>query len=492
MCGIAGVIDFSTSFKIDEELLRQMAAPMQFRGPDQEGYYTHSADSVSFGFSHKRLSIIDLSETGRQPMVSASGELVITYNGEIYNYRKIKAKLQSEGVSFKGNSDTEVILAGYQLWGIEKILDALEGMFAFALYDGNSNNFYLARDRFGEKPLYYYRTQNALAFSSDIRSFKPLNINLTLDEHAVGYFFSELCTPTEDSIYKEIKKLAPANYINLNKDGLEIRPYWNLSYKNKISISDFEAINQTETLLEDSVKLRLTSDVPVGCFLSGGLDSSLISLLAARNYGKKIKTISVGFEHETYNELPYAKQVAQLIESDHHEIIITAKDLNVVESLIEEFGEPFADSSAIPTYYVSKFAAESLKVVLGGDAGDEVFAGYKTYNQGFRMQQWHNARVFKKLVTVAGKIGYADKAAYLKGIMEMNPEVIATALYRNLGFSSVDLKKLLPVQNSYNAPALEHKTAILNAIDNCNDVFDVLLHSSIRTRLCNDYFVKTD
>ena len=492
MCGIAGIIQFENIFQIDENLLRKMSAPLQFRGPDQEGYIVEKKSDFTFGLAHKRLSIIDLSEGGHQPMWNKEHTHVIVFNGEIYNFQKLKTELQKENVTFETSSDTEVILKAYANWGIEKTLNSLEGMFAFTLVDTINQKVLVARDRFGEKPLYYHAKQNMFAFSSDIRSFKSLGISSELDLHALGYFFSEMTTPIAHSIYKEIKKLPPANYLEISKDGMLQKEYWQLNYKEKSVLTLPETIKQAEFLLEKAVQKTLISDVPVGCFLSGGLDSSLVSLYASKNYSTQLKTFSVGFEYESFNELPYARAISKQIGSDHNEIVLNPNDLAIVDDLLKEYGEPFADSSAIPTYYVSKFAGKSVKVALGGDGGDEVFSGYRTYNQGLRMQQWYKKRFLHAPLTLLKHVTHSEKADYLLGVMKKNPETLAGALYRNMGFSQGDLKKLLNENLFYEAPKHEHERAISKALGETTDVFDVLMHASIKTRLVNDYLVKTD
>lgn len=492
MCGIAGIVDFENNLHVDEKILRQMAEALKYRGPDQEGYVFQNVSNFSFGLAHKRLSILDLSDAGRQPMWNAEKNCVIAFNGEIYNFPSLKARLEKEGAAFSTSSDTEVILVAYHYWGIEKMLHELEGMFAFTLVDLKRQTVYVARDRFGEKPLYYHSKNNFFAFSSDIRSFHSFGISREIDLHALGYFFSEMSTPIDSSIYSEIKKIPPANYIQLTKKGIELKEYWKLNYKDKTKLNIQEAVDQTEVLLEKAVQKTLLSDVPVGCFLSGGLDSSLVSLYAAKNYSTQLKTFSVGFEYESFNELPYARAISKQIGSEHNEIVLNPDDLSIVDELLKEYGEPFADSSAIPTYYVSKFAGKEVKVALGGDGGDEVFAGYRTYNQGLRMQQWYNKRYLHLPLTALKNLIRSEKATYLAGVMKKEPATLASALYRNMGFSQGDLKELLNDKLFFEAPKLEHEQAILKALDETDDVFDVLLHSSIKTRLVNDYLVKTD
>ena len=274
-------------------------------------------------------------------------------------------------------------------------------MFAFAIFNSKSGEVIIARDRFGQKPLYYGTQHEVFGFSSDVRSFAQIFPSLTINKNALGYLFSELSTPRENSIWNEVKKLKAGHYLKYNEKGIDIKRYWNpqFSNKNKNTEINFETLDQ---LITNGVKKRLVADVSVGTFLSGGVDSSLITALAARESEKKISTFSVGFNYEKYNELPFAKIVADKYDTDHHELNVNPKDFDTVDELINEFGEPFADSSMIPTAFVSKFAKSKVSVALGGDGGDEFFAGYPTYNEALLMQNR-----FKKLSTFKGiaKIG---------------------------------------------------------------------------------------
>lgn len=492
MCGIAGIIDFHNHFQIDLNRLKQMAACLQFRGPDHEGYVVQKQENFHFGLAHKRLSVIDVSEQGAQPMWNHDQSVVIVFNGEIYNYRTLKELLQKAGRTFFNQSDTEVLLVAYQHWGMEELLKRIEGMFAFVLIDKLQQVCYMARDRFGEKPFYYYHNEGSVAFSSDIRSFKAAGIPTTLDVFSLGYYFSELATPKDRSIYQEIHKLAPAHLIQLKKGRVEVKPYWRHTYNIKSNLSLHQALVQTEEQLKNAVQKALVSDVPLGCFLSGGIDSSLIAYFASKNFETPLTTFSVGFEYEDFNELPYAREVSKIIGSKHHEIVLNPKDFSIVDHLLEEYGEPFADSSAIPTYYVAKFASEHVKVALGGDGGDEIFGGYRTYNQGYRMQQWANKRFLKSPLKRLSTWTAHPKLDYLSGIMQQDVPTLASALYRNMGFSPSELNNLLHDATFCKAPLLVHQQAINEALLRCNDVFDVLLHASIHTRLVNDYLVKTD
>lgn len=492
MCGITGVIDFNDNINISQKLLLDMSTFLKYRGPDKDGFYIKKNHSSSIGLAHKRLSIIDILD-GNQPFKSSSGKSIIVFNGEIYNYKALRKELLDKGCSFTSYSDTEVILNSYEIFGIKKTLQILEGMFAFAIYDIKTNQIILARDRFGEKPLYYYKNGKSLAFSSDIRSFKCLNWKLTIDSYALEYFFQELSTPKINSIWKQVKKLEPGKYAIFDSLGFHDEFYWNLDYRNKIELSEKEIINEVENRIKKSVQKCLVADVPVGAFLSGGIDSSLITLYAAEFSKRKIDTFSVGFEYDDFNELPYARNVSKIIDSNHHEIILNASHLEIANELIDEYGEPFADSSMIPTYYVSKFASSSIKVALGGDGGDEVFAGYKTYNQALRMQKWFNNAWTEYFINLFSKFILKEKMNYLIGVINKKESTISSALYRNMGFNNNELNLLLMKSfDSKTAMEEEYNKVIKNAFKRSNNIFDSILFGSIHTRMVNDYLVKTD
>lgn len=492
MCGIAGIISHSPNQLICENTIQLMGEPLKYRGPDQDGFVLNDSDGMYFGLSHKRLSILDLSDAGKQPMWNNEKSIVTVFNGEIYNFLELRGELKKLGCHFISNSDTEVLIHAYSQWGIEKTLQKIEGMFAFCLIDIRNKKYFFARDRFGEKPLYYSFQGSYFAFSSDIRSFKPLGLTNDLNMHALGYYFSELSTPINQSIYSQIQKLPPASFAVFQGGNFDIKSYWSPDYRLKKNYNDTQTVEKTEQLLEAAVQKCLQADVPVGCFLSGGIDSSLVALFASKYSMDQLETFSVGFEYESFNELPFAKIVADKIKSKHNEIILNPNDLKIVDDLLREYGEPFADSSAIPTYYVSKFASSKVKVALGGDGGDEIFAGYRTYNQGLRMQKWYNNQVFKQIIPLSSKIVKHEKLNYLSGIYNKSIPVIASALYRNMGFNVSELQNLIQDSQFYNASIKEHERIVEQAIEHSNDIYDTLLFASIKTRLPNDYLVKTD
>jgi asparagine synthase (glutamine-hydrolysing) len=491
MCGIAGFVFFDEAQRVDDATLRNFSACLRYRGPDEEGYEISTTGQYQIAFAHKRLSIIDLSVTGRQPMKSVSGNSIIVFNGEIYNFQVVKAKLEAVGRKFRGTSDTEVILEAYEEWGIDKTLKEIEGMFAFCLFDYTAQKAFIARDRFGQKPLYYRVFGHNIAFSSDVRSFEYYFNDLTLDEYALQYYFQELSTPIHNSIWNEVKKLLPGHVATFSKQGYSVKKYWDFDYTQKIDISIEEAIAESDKILNQSVARQLIADVPVGTFLSGGVDSSLITALAARNYGKKLSTFSVGFKYESYNELPFANVVAEQYGTDHHQLIIEPNVIDIAEGLINEYGEPFADSSMIPSYYLCKFAAKHIKVILGGDGGDELFGGYRTYNQGKRMDEWYAKTYLRPILSIGSKLNLHPKFAYLHGVAKNDVSTIASALYRNMGFSNGDMKTLFGKGFTY-AMKKEYEKAIEDAQQVAPGIFDQLLYGSNKTRLVNDYIPKVD
>jgi asparagine synthase (glutamine-hydrolysing) len=487
MCGIAGVVDFDRNITINEEILDKMASPLKYRGPDQDGKYLFSNETLSLGFTHRRLSIIDLSENARQPMQDQEGKLVLVFNGEVYNYSALRSKLKQQ--YFQSTSDTEVVLYAIKEWGISEALKQIQGMFALALFDHSTQTLFLARDRFGEKPLYYHHSDKLFAFSSDIRSFSALPIQKMLDSLAIGYYLGEMCTPGTRTVWNEIKKLQPGTFLSFDGSTVEIVPYWHPEYREKRVLTDKELLDKMEQLLEKAVQKTLVSDVPVGCFLSGGIDSSLVAMYAAKHSKERLKTFTVGFDFNHFDESQYAKYVSDSIKSDHYELTLSHFPLEEVNTLLKEYGEPFADSSAIPTYYISKFAAEHVKVCIGGDGGDELFGGYGSHSQGYRMQQWYGLKSLKSLLNA---LSFSPKARYLEGIMKMDPAILSQALNRGMGFSEYQLLKLTGDNRLANEVSNEHIRIMNEALTGVSSPFDAILSGSIQTRLPNDYLVKTD
>jgi len=379
MCGITGKIFFSQEKNIEESEIKRMTDVIQHRGPDDEGFYINK--NVGLGF--RRLSIIDLN-TGHQPLSNESGSKWIVFNGEIYNFWELRRELQQKGYFFKTKTDTEVILKLYEEYGVHCV-DYLRGMFAFAIWDNDTQQIFCVRDRFGIKPFYYYSDKEKLVFASEIKAIlKSKNVDKTLSTDGLDSYFTFGYITSDLSIYKEIKKLQPAHYLLLsfkNKVTLQIKRYWEICFQPDYSKTENQWSEEIESALSESVKLHMISDVPLGAFLSGGIDSSSVVAMMAKNSNQPIKTFSIGFKEQKYNELQYARQIATKYGCEHHEQIVDPESIDLLPKLVNAYDEPFADSSAIPTYYVSKLARKHVTVALSGDGGDELFAGYGIYKR---------------------------------------------------------------------------------------------------------------
>lgn len=391
MCGICGKINIEDK-EIRRELIARMNSELSHRGPDDEGIYINNSSPgtgqalVSVGLGHKRLSIIDLSEAGRQPMSNEDGSIQMVFNGEIYNFKNLKKELEQNGHHFTSQTDCEVIIHLYEKEGIECI-KKLNGMFAFALWDSKNQTLFLCRDRLGIKPLFYCWDGKSLYFASEIKSILcDPEVSKNMDWNALNLYLTLNYIPAPYTIFKKIKKLDPGCYILVRKEGLEIKQYWDIekgteSYENKEkNIGTYK--KNLYDLLEDSVRIRLIADVPLGAFLSGGLDSSIIVGLMSRVSNSPINTYSIGYKDAPlFDETEYAREVAKLNHTHHHEIILSAKDvLDTIPEVLTYLDEPFADSSAIPQYIVSRETKKHVKVALSGDGADELFAGYRMYS----------------------------------------------------------------------------------------------------------------
>ena len=376
MCGIVGDTNGNRAG------VERASSTLTHRGPDQSDMIVN--DQVVFG--HQRLSIIDVSIAGKQPMIVRNGECCITYNGEIYNFKEIRKELESTKlkIRFNSNSDTEVILNACIAWGIEKTLSKISGMFAFALWDKKYKQLYLVRDKFGMKPLYLTFKNNLFLFSSQSKSFeKHPDWSEKINFNALASFFNLGYIPSNKSIYENTMQVPPGYYFIINSKGkIKKKCYWDIERVIKKSKNDFNGKNinfesNLEELINNSVKNHMVSDVPLGSFLSGGIDSSLISLFMQKNSVKPIKTFNVGFHEKSLDESKHAEKVAKYLKTDHHNVVFGNQDIiDLIPKLNDIYDEPFADSSALPSHYVSKIASEHIKVALVGDGGDESFVGY--------------------------------------------------------------------------------------------------------------------
>ncbi len=380
MCGIVGIA--STTSITDPDILLAMRDAMTHRGPDDAGIWWSPNGRV--GLAHRRLSIIDLSPLGHQPMSDPSGRLWVTFNGEIYNYRRLRRELEVKGHGFRSASDTEVLLAAYSEWGLN-CLERLNGMFAFAIYDGAARRLFLARDRAGEKPLFYMQSSGKLVFASELKALmQDPAFPRRLDLEAVSYYLCYGYVPGTMCMLSGVRKLGQGQAMTyeLETEALRVWDYWQLpepSRTEEVPAAELEL--ELERLLEDSVRLRLEADVPVGILLSGGLDSSLVTAMAARLSAEPVKTFNVSFPgHQQYDEGPYARLVASYFGAEHTELVAEPASIELLPTLAQQFDEPMADSSMIPTFLVSRLIRQHATVALGGDGGDELFGGYKHYN----------------------------------------------------------------------------------------------------------------
>lgn len=375
MCGISGKLHFDCTTPVSESLIRGMTKAIAHRGPDDEGIHVKGP----VGLGHRRLSIIDLSPAGHQPMSNRAGNIWITFNGEIYNFQSLRKELERDGVSFRSHSDTEVILALYEKFGIDCIAH-LRGMFAFAIWDERLNRLFLVRDRLGKKPLKYAITSNGITFASELKAIlKDPDVPRDIDETAIHHFLSLQHVPSPRTGFRGIQKLPPAHYLMWEKGKTTLKQYWTLDFSQKLSHTEDEWIELVRNEIKTAVQLRMISDVPLGVFLSGGIDSSIITTLMAQASSKPIKTFSIIFDEKKHDESPYIQKIVQQLGTEHQQWIIKPDARKELEQLVEQYEEPYADPAALPTYCMSREVKKEVTVVLNGDGGDENFAGYRAY-----------------------------------------------------------------------------------------------------------------
>lgn len=375
MCGIAGIVLADQGEQVPADRLRRMCAAMTHRGPDEEGIFV----SGNAGLAMRRLSIIDVAG-GQQPIANETGDIQLVCNGEIYNHQILRSELESRGHRFRTGSDVEVILHLYEEQGVDCVLQ-LRGMFAFALWDGRSRRLILGRDRLGKKPLYYRLDPEGLVFGSEIRLLRvDERASPDIDLGALGHYLSLQYVPSPQTIYKGMAKLPPAHLLTYENDGtVRLQRYWRLSFEPKMSGSLGDATDGLECLLDEAVRIRLMSEVPLGVFLSGGIDSAVVTALAMRNNSTPVRTFAIGFRSALFDEAPMAEETARFLGSEHQSIYVEPDFLETLPALVWHFGEPFADPSALPMYFLCREARRSISVALGGDGGDEAFAGYTRY-----------------------------------------------------------------------------------------------------------------
>jgi asparagine synthase (glutamine-hydrolysing) len=390
MCGIAGFFHLDQSRIDSEQTLKLMANLLSHRGPDSFG--TFLSDDANVGLVHTRLSILDLSSSGHQPMVSQSGDSRIVFNGEIYNFLEIRRQLEQAGLNFKTGTDTEILLNAIEVWGVERTLSKCIGMFAFAVWNERTQKIILAKDRLGKKPLYFGSHNGGIFFASELRALRSVaGFSPKIDRASLSAYLKYNYVPTPHSIYEGIHKLEPGIFIEFNARNpgeQTATKYWSVpsvvstmsNQRMDHSNSENTRLDQLEELLTDSVRLRLQADVQVGCFLSGGIDSSLICAIVAKKLGQSIKSFTIGYRETAYDESKFAQAMARQLGTHHIELILSPKDVqSSIPAALSAFDEPFADSSQLPTYLVCKLARQHVTVALSGDAGDELFGGYNRH-----------------------------------------------------------------------------------------------------------------
>jgi asparagine synthase (glutamine-hydrolysing) len=399
MCGISGLWNISSLYSSEQitKIIEGMNHKLYHRGPDSKGLWVDPEKGIALG--HRRLSILDLSPLGHQPMVSKSQRYTLVFNGEIYNFKDLTIELLQAGHYFQGGSDTEVMLAAFTEWGVESAVQKFTGMFAFSLWDSHKQVLYLGRDRIGEKPLYYGKINDTFVFASELKALKSYpGWQGKINREALGLFFKYNYVPTPHTIYQGIFKLLPGTILTIDQSNFHANyspnPYWSLSKVaddgvNRPFIGTVEdAVDQLDNLLKNTISQQMLSDVPIGAFLSGGVDSSAIVSIMQSISTQPIKTFTIGFAEESYNEAPYAAEIAKHLCTEHTELYVTSAEVNaVIPNLPTIYDEPFADSSQIPTILVSQLAKSQVTVSLSGDAGDELFGGYNRYFLGEKFQQ---------------------------------------------------------------------------------------------------------
>ncbi len=457
MCGFVGYWDKNGA---DESVVERMAMRIQHRGPDDAGVWLN--DEGSLALAHRRLSIIDLTPAGHQPMVSPCGRFTLVYNGEIYNHRDLRAELEDVGGHFdwRGHSDTETLLAALRHWGVEGTLKRLNGMFAFALWDKTRRALFLARDRLGEKPLYYGCNGSRFLFGSELKSLVAHpHWKGDVDRNALTLYMRHSYVPAPWSIYHGISKLQPAHYVVVHDFGQVISTpqcYWDIGHIAEngaaaVRVSQESLIDELDTLLRDAVARRMVADVPLGTFLSGGIDSSTVAALMQDQSARPVKTFTIGFHEKGYNEAVHARAVANHLGTDHTEFYVTPEEaMAVIPLLPVTWDEPFSDSSQIPTLLVSSLARQHVTVSLSGDGGDELFFGYKRYTQGYQ--------IWRALQILPSPLGHV-LLRLMRIVPDASPECLIQLLPRRLRVLHLAdrLKKLAQLVTERSGEAFYHR-----------------------------------
>ena len=496
MCGIAGFTRFTHPFG-DESSLRKMGDAIRHRGPDAGGVYLDE----QVGLCHRRLSIIDLSAAGNQPMYSHDGRYVIVFNGEIYNYLELRQELLQQDYPFQSETDTEVLLALYDRHG-PALLERVNGMFAFALWDTEKKCLFLARDRIGKKPLYYYKTGNDVVFASELKAMLALDVIPKKTRcDAIYDFFAYQYIPDPKTIFEDVYKLEPGHYLLVDADGLTDEEYWDISFSEQSSESEAEIERLLREHVVRSTRSRMISDVPLGAFLSGGIDSSYVVATMAKASDSPVTTCSIGFDVEQFNETEFASIVAEQYNCDHHEFTVHQNVRDNLEHIAGFFDEPFADPSLVPTYFVSQLARQKVTVAVAGDGGDEVFAGYEKYSIDRienRLRRLFPGFVRKTLFPILEKFfaginnRYCGKAASLLGSLSLSP---AMGFYRsNAQITDREWDRICSQRTRATLNGYHPSRITTERYQQCDgsDHLSKILYTDMKTYLPGDILVKVD
>jgi asparagine synthase (glutamine-hydrolysing) len=496
MCGIVGIVQ-SGEAQVDQTLVSRMCEAIRHRGPDEDGFYFKGG----VGLGMRRLSIIDL-KGGQQPIHNQDRSAWIIFNGEIYNYRELRKELEGLGHQFYTDSDTEAIIHAYDRYGSE-CPKHLRGMFAFAIWDERKQELFLARDRVGKKPLLYAQVNGKLVFGSEFSALllHP-EISRDINFEALHHYLSFLCVPAPLTAYSAIRKLEPGHWLRWRNGEIETQRYWQPDFSHKTDLNEEEAGERVIEILREAVRVRLMSEVPLGAFLSGGVDSSAVVALMSEESSAPVKTFSIGFEEQDFSELHHARRVAEHIGADHHEFIVRPDALEVLPTLVEHYGEPYADSSAIPTYYVSRETRAYVTVALNGDGGDECFAGYQRYAAMNLAEKYrHLPGAFRKYVV--------ENAVNMLPLSDSRRDPIARAQRFIRAASLPKLERYLRWVSSFDEEAkarlysrtFREETRTLNTASilepwfakaNGSGIVDASLLTDTMTYLPNDLLVKVD
>jgi asparagine synthase (glutamine-hydrolysing) len=495
MCGIAGYVTPGTAAQ--EPVVRAMCAQIRHRGPDDEGVHLDGPAAIGM----RRLSIIDLA-TGHQPICNEDGTLWIVFNGEIYEYQDLRNSLIARGHQFRTHSDTETLLHLYEEEGPGG-LKKVRGMFAYSIWDARKQELFLARDRFGKKPLYYSISRDGLYFASELQCMRAAGVPLEIDTEALRWYFQFSYIPDPWSPYRGVRKLPPGSWLRYRvKDGkVEQGRYWDYPIPAEVAppgLTETKAIEQVRDLFDEAVRIRMIADVPLGAFLSGGIDSSSVVASMARQSSEPVKTFSIGFDEAAFNELPWAAQVARQYRTEHHEIMVRPNTVELIPRLMRHFGEPFGDSSAIPTYLVSEFARQHVKVVLTGDGGDELFTGYECFFYIDRLRTWDNVPVWMRrgLSAIADRLPYSARGKnYLRMVSRSTP----VERYFESNYTPTFLRRqllapewMLPADSAYLQQTLAHCLVPAGARKGEPDILTQALYFETAAKLTGDMLVKVD